>query len=66
VEISKATIKEFSEAQYDRARVLVASTNYYWKKPPGGLWKINCDAAINKDTMRMGVGIVIRDEGGRL
>jgi len=40
--------------------------NPSWKKPPGGLWKINCDAAINKEAMRMGVGIITKDAMGQV
>jgi len=37
-----------------------------WKKPSEGSWKINWDAAISKEKLKMGVGIVIRDAEGRL
>lgn len=36
------------------------------QKPPVGVWKINWDAAISKETDRMGVGVVIRDATGRV
>jgi ribonuclease HI len=35
-----------------------------WQRPPFGVIKLNWDAAINKVTRRMGVGIVARDAGG--
>jgi hypothetical protein len=35
-----------------------------WQKPPNGRWKINWDAAIHKEAMQMGVGVIIRDEFG--
>jgi len=37
-----------------------------WSKPPEGKWKINWDAAINKETLKMGMGIVIRDDDGNV
>lgn len=37
-----------------------------WSKPHEGVWKINWDAAISKETERMGVGVVIRDDIGRV
>jgi ribonuclease HI len=35
-----------------------------WQRPPAGALKFNWDAAINKVTKRMGVGIIVRDDGG--
>jgi hypothetical protein len=35
-----------------------------WKKPPLGVLKINWDAALLKETQKMGVGVVIRDDRG--
>lgn len=35
-----------------------------WKKPPVGVLRLNWDAALNKETKTMGVGAVIRNEGG--
>jgi hypothetical protein len=35
-----------------------------WQRPKVGFVKFNCDAAINKVTRRMGVGIIARDAGG--
>lgn len=37
-----------------------------WKKPEVGEVKVNWDAAFNQKTMKMGVGIVIRDEKGEV
>lgn len=37
-----------------------------WSKPTEGKWKINWDAAINKETLKMGMGIVIRDDAGNV
>jgi len=35
-----------------------------WNKPPLGLLKINWDAALQKETKMMSVGIVVRDDSG--
>jgi hypothetical protein len=37
-----------------------------WCKPSVGKWKINWNVAINKSTMKMGIGVVIRDEEGSM
>jgi ribonuclease HI len=37
-----------------------------WTKPPDDMWKINMDAAVDKAVRKMGVGVVIRDAGGRI
>lgn len=33
-----------------------------WRQPPEGVIKLNWDAAIDRDTKRMGVGVIARDE----
>jgi hypothetical protein len=37
-----------------------------WIKPQEGRWKINWDAAIDKEALKMGIGILIMDAGGRV
>jgi hypothetical protein len=35
-----------------------------WRKPPPGIYKINWDAAVDKDHGRIGFGIIVRDHEG--
>jgi ribonuclease HI len=35
-----------------------------WKVPVGGWLKLNWDATVNKQSKRMGIGIIVRDEKG--
>ncbi|KAK3204692.1 hypothetical protein Dsin_018738 [Dipteronia sinensis] len=35
-----------------------------WQPPEGGLYKVNCDALVDKDGGKTGFGVVIRDEEG--
>ncbi|OMO70992.1 reverse transcriptase [Corchorus capsularis] len=37
-----------------------------WQKPEFGWLKINCDGAFIKETHKAGIGVVVRDSGGRL
>jgi hypothetical protein len=37
-----------------------------WNKPPPSSWKINWDVAISKTLKKMGLGVIIRDEDGRV
>ncbi|XP_026451866.1 uncharacterized protein LOC113352236 [Papaver somniferum] len=36
-----------------------------WKKPPENWWKLNFDAAFDKDTNICGIGLILRDFAGR-
>ncbi|XP_026451623.1 uncharacterized protein LOC113351934 [Papaver somniferum] len=36
-----------------------------WKKPPKNWWKLNFDAAFDKDTNTCGIGLILRDCAGR-
>ena len=37
-----------------------------WRNPPPGKYKINCDMAISMTTKMVGVGVVVRDDQGRV
>ncbi|XP_059440462.1 uncharacterized protein LOC132172916 [Corylus avellana] len=37
-----------------------------WEAPPSGLYKSNWDVAVDQGEMRMGVGVIIRDERGQI
>ncbi|XP_059458381.1 uncharacterized protein LOC132187978 [Corylus avellana] len=37
-----------------------------WTSPPQGLYKINCDAAIDVKNGKMGVGLILRDHDRRV
>ncbi|XP_042965962.1 uncharacterized protein LOC122299634 [Carya illinoinensis] len=37
-----------------------------WRKPRKGWVKVNWDASLNSELKRMGMGIVVRDENGKL
>lgn len=36
-----------------------------WRKPPNGVWKLNCDGSWQRETLRGGFGWVIRDWSGK-
>jgi ribonuclease HI len=66
IERSKQFMANFKEAFYSRNRPPESppSVNARWTPPPADMWKINVDAAVDQTTMKMGVGVVIRDSGG--
>ena len=37
-----------------------------WSPPPRSLFKINVDGAVAKATRKAGVGVIVRDELGRV
>jgi hypothetical protein len=37
-----------------------------WQPPPAGMFKINCDVGFNPKLQFMGVGVIVRDEHGRV
>jgi ribonuclease HI len=37
-----------------------------WQPPPAGMFKINCDVGFNPKLQCMGVGVIVRDEHGRV
>jgi hypothetical protein len=40
--------------------------NEKWKNPPAGMYKVNWDIAIDANLKCMGLGVIIRDEKGRV
>lgn len=64
---AKSSMDRFSQTAKSEVVSPKALTRHQleWKKLPEGCWKINWDAAIAKEALKMGVGVVIRDaEGG--
>jgi hypothetical protein len=69
--ISKAShsLKEFSEANARDVQPLIPTgtpTLEIWKDPSTGMYKINCDVAIDSKNMRMSIGIIARDCEGQV
>jgi ribonuclease HI len=50
-ELAKEALKDFATAQQFSSRSFSPSlvSSQVWKKPTVGVWKINCDAAIQKE-----------------
>jgi hypothetical protein len=60
-------LTEFHAAQLLPPTASVARTQsvrQLWRRPPEGVVKVNWDAALDKDTKMMGVGVIVRDERG--
>lgn len=55
--------KETSEKQLDFG---VSRSRVRWKKPEAEMVKLNLDAVYDSKQMRMGAGVVIRDEEGEV
>ncbi|KAK0595025.1 hypothetical protein LWI29_002683 [Acer saccharum] len=66
VDWSRCFVSEFFSVQAARAGVshVVPFRNPIWIPPDPGLYKINCDAALNTASCLVGVGIVIRNSVG--
>jgi ribonuclease HI len=68
VERSRMVMEEYSTAHNGSSSTInnTPMTPPRWTKPPDDMWKINVDAAVDKRARKMGVGVVIRDAGGRI
>lgn len=66
VQCTKDSLMEFQLAQLESPGNGSSrkQPNQKWRKPQAGVLKFNWDAALNRKTNRMGVGVVVRDEGG--
>jgi hypothetical protein len=64
--VVKVSLDSFSQASISTTRSSSARNQALtiWEKPQEGRWKINWDAAIDKQTLKIGIGIVIRDFDG--
>ena len=55
-----------ANAQINRIDVDTIQSDTKWSTSPVGLFKVNWDVAISKQNQRMGVGVIIRDERGKV
>jgi len=69
IKSAKESLEEFRKAvdsMYIFSSPSPISSPAHWSKPPQGYFKMNWDAAVDRDQKWMGVGIVSRDSNGKV
>ncbi|XP_040987783.1 uncharacterized protein LOC121235501 [Juglans microcarpa x Juglans regia] len=50
----------------DQGRVVESQIVSQWRAPPLHVFKVNCDASVDKVNCRVGVGVIVRDWTGKV